>query len=719
MVDAAVPSGRERPDIQIWLDGVPTELRNEHEHLYGIIEVKSGTKVQDGGMSFAKAEIDAYRYRQLVCFWLVDAVCVHRYDLSYGSALPTPLRWEWSELYDEDNFRNCFSPLLEGKPTLRRRLEEFSRSAVLEKDGVNAANRRQFVNSIVTVARILSVAVSALVHSRLTADLRLANERIQLLADEYGEAIFDWDAEEYIRFGSEPDPTDFEAHHSYNQKYTELLSDLEPYEYALRAEHDQLRRYAHRSGLNPSKVSFLKNEDEASSAKESFVQETSTLLFSRLMMIRFSEDHNLLERYISNGGLRAFANYASHFRKPYQKLVREAYENARPLYRHLFEPKPLDWIIERDDPQFGTELLHAMWILARWNFTTVRGDLLSGIYDKHLDDRQRKRLGEVYTRPELARYVLEACGWDGTQRIIDPACGSGTFLVEALDAVRQRNEELGLSFDGDHALNLLSQLHGLDINEFSATLAKIQLLWHILAVVTERPEDTIAAAIQALRIEGGNDSLDPWGLAMADDAPLLGQDGRVNVERAAALGAKARKLKASDRRFRDISSSREAFDIVVGNPPYVRAHRYAASEELKQAYREVLSKQTDLSALFVYRALRWWVKPGGRMAFFLPLSLTEAAYADKLRRVVEEYTILEIIDLELLGNAAFHGANIVTMVLIVEKKEPTPQDKIKITTFGSACLDPATNVIDPKRATSIVLLRHEAMLRRYLPGTGT
>ena len=77
----------------------------------------------------------------------------------------------------------------------------------------------------------------------------------------------------------------------------------------------------------------------------------------------------------------AFARYAAYFQYPFQKLAREAYENARPLYQHLFERKPLDWIVESHDPHLGDAVLHVLWILARWDFTTVRGDLLSGKYN--------------------------------------------------------------------------------------------------------------------------------------------------------------------------------------------------------------------------------------------------------------------------------------------------------------------------------------------------
>jgi hypothetical protein len=387
--------------------------------------------------------------------------------------------------------------------------------------------------------------------------------------------------------------------------------------------------------------------------------------------------------------------------------VKAAYGNAKPIYRHLFERKSLDWIIDRKDEAFGRSLLHAMWILARWNFKTVRGDILSGVYDKYLEPTQRKRLGEIYTRPELARYVIERCNWTDKKSLLDPACGSGTFLVEAFDLAQQRSEQKGLGFDVDDAIALLGKLNGLDINEFSATLAKIQLLWHVLASTQDDPS-RIRAAIRLLKIEGGHSSLDTWGLPMARNATY-------GLEFPETTGGDRRALKVADRRFRDISTAEQQFDVVVGNPPYVRMHRVKMSKEIRKSYSEVDHKSTDLSVYFAYRAIQWWLKDGGRMAFFLPFALSESAYADNLRRILERYKLIELVDLELLGNTVFHGANIVAMIVIIEKTPASPGDLVQITTLDESSFDAESASIDITRATVTTQPRGDITLSKYLP----
>ncbi|WP_237478658.1 Eco57I restriction-modification methylase domain-containing protein [Lichenibacterium dinghuense] len=722
VIDAPVPFGRERPDIQVWLEGVPLALRNEGEHLYAILELKSGSRVADGGRAIARGELETYSYGKLRHFFLADARVVQRYDLD-GGGLPEPLTVEWRFLADEASFLAFFSPLTPGRRTLREQLAAFSAIDVpIGRPIRSARDRRRFVDSIVTTARILNQAVGALVDARLVPDLRDALGAVARMEANYGVATFDFSADEAIAFAGEPPATNPAAHAAFNEAYTRLMAAVEDGLYALRAEKEILPAYAVRSGLDPGHASFLavtsSNKDVravAVSARASFVQETSTLLFSRLLMIRFSEDNGLLPRVLSNGGLSSFSRFAEHVSDRFQSLVRTAYDKARPVYRHLFERKPLDWLLDGDDVHLSETLLHAMWIMAGWDFRTVRGDLLSGIYDRNLDPEQRRTLGEVYTRPELAQYMLGACGYDGAQKLLDPACGSGTFLVEAFEMARRRKEAVGVDFGADDVVETLGRLSGLDLNGFSATLAQIQLLWHVISGSQGDAVALMRRAIAALSIEGGHSSLETWGASMRDDDLFGGLGGRADAEVRAGAGPGRRRLKTADRRFRDMSVRRGGYDIVAGNPPFVRVGRVRLDEATKREYRDVRTKQCDLAVLFAYRATEWWLAEGGRLGFFLPLAISESAYAEPLRMVLGRYRILEIIDLEEIGNVAFHGARVVTMGLVIEKSPASEADVVRVTRVTPECLDAETGHIDMSRATSDDVPRSGLHLARYLP----
>ena len=125
------------------------------------------------------------------------------------------------------------------------------------------------------------------------------------------------------------------------------------------------------------------------------------LILARVRMVRFGEDHGLFEaRYISNGGITVFSTYATHFRRPLQALLVETNRASAALFEQLFSPTLLDWALGSDDDALSVAILASAYLLSRWDFRTVRGDLLSGVYDRYLEPARRRALGEVYTRPE-------------------------------------------------------------------------------------------------------------------------------------------------------------------------------------------------------------------------------------------------------------------------------------------------------------------------------
>jgi hypothetical protein len=174
-------------------------------------------------------------------------------------------------------------------------------------------------------------------------------------------------------------------------------------------------RTAERMGLEGDVSILLPPQDakgkwtDSGKAVESLGYETSSMILSRMLMIRYAEDHNLLSRYICNGGIEQFTRFAEHFNLGAQGLLREVYRKARDLYFSVFSPDPLDWAVQGDEPVLSEALLHAMWLLSRWDFRTVKGDILSGVYDKFLDVAKRR-----------ARMDKLAAAWLPPPRILHP-----------------------------------------------------------------------------------------------------------------------------------------------------------------------------------------------------------------------------------------------------------------------------------------------------------
>jgi hypothetical protein len=401
-----------------------------------------------------------------------------------------------------------------------------------------------------------------------------------------------------------------------------------------------------------------------------------------------------------------------------QALLRETYRLSRSVFRSIFDPTLLDWAIERDDPVLSAALTRAAYVLSRWNFKTVKGDILSGVYDRYLDVSQRRRLGEVYTRPEVARFMLAAADWKPSDRILDPACGTGTFLVEALSDRLQELSKAGAVND-DNVKRVLEGLHGLDISTFSIALAQIQVFWHLMELmVSKTAEDAqkfARAILPVLRLYGGWSSLDTMGRGFTadddDDGPVQGglafrvSHARTEQDRARALVPTGFERTVNGQ-----------YDLVIMNPPYIRSERQG-SANYRTSYGEVAFRGTDTSIYFVYRALKHWVKPGGRLAFIVPIGLLEAEYAGPLRRLMAKYRIKLIADLEGLGKATFRGVKRATVIVIVEKVPASPDDDVELLQLDPTAVveDALDDVIDFGKARRSILKRHQLDRQAYLP----
>jgi hypothetical protein len=356
-----------------------------------------------------------------------------------------------------------------------------------------------------------------------------------------------------------------------------------------------------------------------------------------------------------------------------------------------------------------------MYLLSRWDFRAIHGDILSGVYDHYLDPGKRRALGEVFTRPEIARYMLERCQYDSTKTVLDPACGTGTFLVEALNQDVNRLRTAGMLTE-QTVTRTLRRLHGLDISPFSVSLAQIQLLWHNIDLFTGKSPAEIrslaASLVPAIQVQGGHSSLDTLGEPLVRG--LTTSASQTGLDFSTVTSDLRRKRVASvPRRFRQVVQG--TYDIVIGNPPYVRPHRFSMDEGTLRTYEEVAQGQVDLYIPFLYRAVRAWVREGGRVSFIVPMGVLEASYAGPLRRVLNEFKLVEIVDMEALRKKTFRGIKRPTIIFVLERSPGSENDEVATTTLSMDCYDADTDTIDFSKATRATVTRNLMSESAYLP----
>jgi N-6 DNA Methylase len=167
--------------------------------------------------------------------------------------------------------------------------------------------------------------------------------------------------------------------------------------------------------------------------------------------------------------------------------VRELLEGAR------FDLVGLHGVVEADffdwptsDPA-GTPIVRGIARrLTQFDWSAVDHDVLKALYESVIDPETRHRLGEYYTPDWLAdKIVRQAVSDPLNQRILDPACGSGTFLfwavrhlIEACEADDLPNREI--------VRRVTEQVNGIDLHPVAVTLARVT---YLLALGAKRLQD--------------------------------------------------------------------------------------------------------------------------------------------------------------------------------------------------------------------------------------
>jgi len=412
-----------------------------------------------------------------------------------------------------------------------------------------------------------------------------------------------------------------------------------------------------------------------------FCRETAYVLVGRMLFIRICEDKGISETTISGKGLAESLRYYGKRRieNVYLRLFYESREEIKKYYSHLHELGYFDWwwispdkielltrddrrIQDRLDEDLNYQIKKCLRRLNRFDFTEVNRDILGDVYQGYLPPDERKRLGEFYTPKEVVEYILDAVGYKPEnevrgKKILDPACGSGSFLVEATQRLIEGYRRIGFNLKNpDDAKQIIdgcvNSIYGLDIHPFACFIAEMNLLFQLV--------DLYDAVRQKDRYY---------------ELP------RLNIYRTDSLAPSEEPIKLAEfldnsRRIMLIEETRGAdkvkntkFDYVVGNPPYVRIHKL--TEDQKRAYETEYKSARglyDLYILFIERGIRW-LEDGGKFGYICSDQFMIRSYGKALRGLIlNNYRILQIIDFK--DSGVFKEVTNYPSIIIIEKNDP-------------------------------------------------
>jgi SAM-dependent methyltransferase len=147
----------------------------------------------------------------------------------------------------------------------------------------------------------------------------------------------------------------------------------------------------------------------------------------------------------------------------------------------VVEPDFFDWIAAVDGGEAFIRTLARR--LSRFEWGSVEHDVMKVLYESVIAAETRHSLGEYYTPDWLASEVVEAVVSEPlTQRVLDPACGSGTFLFHAVRQYLAAADEANVP-PSDALVALTSRVTGVDVHPVAVTLARVT---YLLAIGMDR-----------------------------------------------------------------------------------------------------------------------------------------------------------------------------------------------------------------------------------------
>jgi methylase of polypeptide subunit release factors len=251
-------------------------------------------------------------------------------------------------------------------------------------------------------------------------------------------------------------------------------------------------------------------------------------------------------------------------------------------------------------------------LLLTYRLRELSEDVLKELYLALVDPKGRHDLGEYYTPDWLAARMCNALlSNSGQDTVLDPACGSGTFLYQAI-----QHKKKHLPATRESLERILGSMVGIDIHPLAVIVAKMNVLLALGDLLQKRSRPLSVQVYLA-------NSIRPAGARHG--VPLHRQ-----------------------------------FDVVIGNPPWL-SFRFVEEGEYQAYLKHLIVKEfgllegaghlithLELATLFFARCATLYLKRSGKIGFVLPRSIFSADQHHRFRRSrgMGGTTLTEVWDLE-------------------------------------------------------------------------
>ena len=428
------------------------------------------------------------------------------------------------------------------------------------------------------------------------------------------------------------------------------------------------------------------------------------LTIDRIIFFRMAEDREI-ERY---GRLYDLLDEENIY-KSFTELCRTADKKYNSGLFHFDEKEGQEALdtftldLEIDNAVFKKIFKNLYYPNSPYAFSVLPAEILGNIYEKFLGNIIRltpnshqarveekpevKKAGGVYYTPHyIVKYIVKNTVGELIKdktpdeiskiKILDPACGSGSFLLEAYQQLldyhlnyyinnKSRSKEfIHKGRDGEWRLRieekkriLLKNIYGVDIDSNAVEVSKLSLLLKVLEDEKIDPNEQQQKLYPERVLPNLGNNI-KCGNSVIDKKFWKDHEFNLDLDR---------EFKPFDweKKFPEIFED-GGFDVVIGNPPYVNVENIdETSKEYYSKYYDTFVKRSDLFTVFMDLGLNRLTKK--YLGFIVPSIIFSNISYKKLRNLILEDNYLDQVCYT--GQNVFDGVIVDTTILVVNKEK--------------------------------------------------
>ena len=391
--------------------------------------------------------------------------------------------------------------------------------------------------------------------------------------------------------------------------------------------------------------------------------------------LRAKYPHDLQPLAMPRAGKTAHSGIYRYFRSQFQQAMLVSGD-----YEPIFYPQVDD---EWGALVFASDRSRQGWRgvfvnLAEYNFRKIPYDVIGGIFQKLIAPEERQKFGQYFTNEDIIDVINAFCIRKAGDEALDPACGSGSFLVRAYHrkawlAQQKKGGRRHRDRSKSHE-ELLREIYGCDIALFAAHLATLNLA---ARDIKEEENYPYIARRNFFEIPDDRQTFcyvpglhNPDGTRDQNPQPL------------------------------------PDLDAIIGNPPYVRQELIPRRKEIKRARNETkaahgarlntakehlqelctrlwpglkLSGRSDLHCYF-WPVAAYFIREGGHFGFLTSSSWLDVEYGFALQGwILKNFKLIAVI--ESVDEPWFQDARIKTAITILQRCSDKQERDQNITRF--------------------------------------